>query len=82
MVRFEKEVYGMNVGTRYLNEQLAQEMVYFISDAIVHEKISELLNKKKHIYFSILFDSPSNRKTMDEKEVYVIKSCDMGKLML
>ena len=45
----------------------------------MHEKISEPVNTKKHIYFSTLFDSSSNAKTMDEEEVYVIKSCDMRK---
>ena len=54
-------------------------MVYFIYKANVHEKIPEPVNTKKHIYFSTLFDSSSNAKTMDEKEVYVIKSCDMRK---
>ena len=69
MVRFEKEVHGVNVGTRYLNERSAQEMVYFISKAIVHEKILEPLNTKKRIYFSILFDSSFNGKTMDKKGI-------------
>ena len=46
-------------------------MVYFISKAIMHEKILELSNTKK--LFSILFDGTSNAKTMDEKEVYIIK---------
>ena len=79
MVRFEKEVHGVKVGMGYLNEQSAQEMVYFISKAIVQEKILESLNSKKRIYFSIIFDDSSNAKTIDEKEIYVIKSCDMGK---
>ena len=29
-------------------------------------------------YFSILFDGSSSAKTMDEKEVYVIKTCNQG----
>ena len=79
MVRFEKEVHGVNVRTGYLNERSAQEMVYIISKAIVHEKVLEPLNTKKCIYFSILFGGSSIAKKMDEKEIYVIKSCDMGK---
>ena len=30
-------------------------------------------------YFSLLTDGSSSAKTMDEKELYVIKTCDKGK---
>ena len=34
---------------------------------------------EERLYFSILFDGSTSAKTMDEKEVYVIKTCDQGK---
>ena len=54
-------------------------MVLYLSKSIVEENIAIPLNERKRLYFSMLFDGSSNAKTMDEKEVYVIKTCEDGK---
>ena len=51
----------------------------FLSKSIVAQNITDPLNSESRIYFSLLFDGSSSAKTMDEKELYVIKTCDNGK---
>ena len=76
---FEKEVYKVDVGTGYLNKTAAQEILLFLSKSMVAENITEPLNSGDRTYFSLLTDGSSSAKTMEEKELYVIKSCDKGK---
>ena len=73
MVKFEKEVDKVDVGTEYLTTNAAQEIVMFLSMLIVAKSITDLLNSEPRIYFNLLFDGSSSAKTMDEKELYVIK---------
>ena len=79
LVRFQKDIYKVDVGTGYLNNKAAQEILLFLSRSIIKENITEPLNSGKRLYFSLLTDGSSSAKTMDEKEVYVIKTCDQGK---
>ena len=79
LVRFHKDVYKVDEGTGYLNNNAAQKMLLYLSKSIIAEHITEPLNMGQRLYFSILFDGSSSAKTMDEKEVYVIKTCDQGK---
>ena len=51
----------------------------FLSKSIVAENITDPLNSELRIYFSLLFDGSSSAKTMDEKELYVVKTYDNGK---
>ena len=44
MVKFEKEVHKVDVGTGYLTTNAAQEMVMFLSKSIVAENITDPLN--------------------------------------
>ena len=46
---------------------------------MITENITQPLNSGDQKYFSLLTDVSSNAKTMDEKELYVIKTCDKGK---
>ena len=46
---------------------------------MITENITEPLNSGNRTYFSLLTDVSSSAKTMDEKELYVIKTCDKGK---
>ena len=46
---------------------------------MITEKITEPLNSGDRAYFSLLTDGSSSAKTMDEKELYVIMTCDKGK---
>ena len=79
LVCFEKEVYKVDVGTGYLNKTAAQEILLFLSRSMITENIAESLNSGDRTYFSLLTDSSSSAKTMNEKEPYVIKTRDKGK---
>ena len=78
LVRFEKDFHKVDLGTGYLNRQACHEMVIHLSKSLIIENITEPLNEGERLYFSLLFDGSSSAKTMDEKEVYIIKTCDKG----
>ena len=46
---------------------------------MITENITEPLNSGDRAYFSLLTDGSSSAKTMGEKELYVIMTCDKGK---
>ena len=79
MVKFGKEVHKVDVGTGYLSTNAAQEMVMLLSKSIITENITDPLNSVSRIYFSLLFDGSLSAKTRDEKDLYIIKTCDNGK---
>ena len=79
LVCFEKEVYKVDVGTGYLNKTAAQEILFFLSKSMITENITEPLNSGDRTYFSLLTNGSYSAKTMEEKELYVIKTCDKGK---
>ena len=45
----------------------------YLSKAKLLEEITEPLNKKTCLYYSLLTDGSSSAKTMDEKELVLIK---------
>ena len=79
LICLEKEVHKVNFGKGYLNKTAAQEILLFLSKSMITENIMEPLNSGERRYFSLLSDGSSITKTMDEKELYVIKTCDKGK---
>ena len=79
LVCFEKEIYKVDVGTGYLNKTTAQEILFFLSKSMITENITEPLKSGDRRYFSLLTNGSSSAKTMDEKELYVIKTCGKGK---
>ena len=79
LVRFEKEILNVDVGMGYLNKTAAQEILLFLSKSVLVENVTEPLNSGERMYFSLLTDGFSSAKTMNEKEHYVVKTCDKGK---
>ena len=79
LICLEKEVHKVNFGKGYLNKTAAQEILLFLSKSMITENVMEPLNSGERRYFSLLSDGSSIAKTMDEKELYVIKTCDKGK---
>ena len=69
----------VDVGTGYLSDVATKEMNMYLSKSIVAEKILDPINSGERLYFSLLFDGSSNAKTMDENELFLIKTCDLGK---
>ena len=78
LAHFEKDYHNVQLGSGYLSKDAAQEILQYISNSILEEKVTLLLNSGKCCYFSLLFGGSSSAKTMDEKEVYVIKTCANG----
>ena len=78
LVHFEKDYHNVQLGSGYLSKDAAQEILQYISNSILEEKVTLPLNSGKRCYFSLLFDGSSSVKTMDEKELYVIKTCANG----
>ena len=50
----------------------------YLSKAKLLEEITEPLNNKTCLYYSLLTDGSSSAKTMDEKELVLIKTCLNG----
>ena len=79
LVTFQKDMYHIDVRTGYLSNVAAKEMIMYLSKSIEAENIMDPVNSRERLYFSLLFDGSSNAKTIDEKELYLIKTCDLGK---
>ena len=72
---FEKNIHGVNLGGGYLRRLACTEMIHFLAKDILYRNITNPLNSgEKHFYS--LSDGSSNAKTMDEKELILIKTCD------
>ena len=78
LAHFEKDYHNVQLGSGYLSQDAAQEILQYISNSILEEKVTLPLNSGKRCYFSLLFDGSSSAKTMDDKEIYVIKTCTNG----
>ena len=78
-IKYEKDVHKINIGSGYLNRQAASIMTSFVAKHIRKMRITDPLNKRDSIYFSLFYDGSSSAKTMDEKELYVIKTCQEGR---
>ena len=78
LAHFGKDYHNVQLGSGYISKDAAQEILQYISNSILEEKVTLLVNSGKCCYFSLLFDGSSLAKTVDEKEVYVIKTCTNG----
>ena len=78
LAHFEKDYHNVQLGSGYLSKDAAQEILQYTSNSILEENVTLSLNSGKHCYFSLLFDGSSSAKAMDEKEVYVVKTCANG----
>ena len=79
IAQFEKDIHKVDMGAGYLTERSARSMTPFIAKEICHEEVTQPLNSGERLYFSLFYDGSSCVKTMDEKDVYVIKTCKGGK---
>ena len=78
-VNFEKDIHKVDVGNGFLNNKSGQEITIFLSNSLLRENVVKPLNEGRRLYFSLLYDGSSSAKTNDEKELYVIKTCNKGK---
>ena len=77
-VHFEKNVHHVALGSGFLTDTACREMLTYLSKSIVKSKITVPLNKGLMQYYSIHNDGSSSAKTMDEKELFIMKSAHDG----
>ena len=73
---FEKNVHKVDMGIGFLNDKSGQELILFLSHFLLRENVVDPLNDGPRLYFSLLYDGSSSVKTFDEKELYIIKTCN------
>ena len=54
-------------------------MIHFLTKDILYRNITNPLNSGEKHFYSLLSDGSSNAKTMDEKELVLIKTCNQGR---
>ena len=67
------------MGAAYLTRQSCSEIIRFIANDKRTKNITEALNSGVFNYYSILCDGSSSTKIVDEKELYIMKTCLNGK---
>ena len=76
---FEKNYHNVDLGSSYLTDKAGAEIMKFISLSERFKKITQPLNENIVNYYSILFDGASSAKCVDEKELFIMKTCVQGK---
>ena len=54
-------------------------MTIYLSTSLLRDNVQSL-NGKCHLYFSLLYEGSSAAKINDEKELYIIKTCNQSTL--
>ena len=74
LAHVEEDYHNVQLVSAYLAKDATQEILQYISNSILEEKVTLPLNSGKHCYFSLLFDGSSSAKNVDENEVSVMKT--------
>ena len=74
IANFEKQIPNVDLGQSYLTDTSCREMLFYLSKSIVLENIMELLNDRMIRYYSVHSDRSRSAKTMDEKELFIMKT--------
>ena len=75
---FDKNVHEVDMATGFLNVKSGQELILFLSNFLLHENVVDASNDGTRLHFSLLYDGSSSATTSDEKELYIIKTCNNG----
>ena len=75
---FEKKYHNVDLGNSYLTDKAGREIVKYTSISQWITNITEPLNNVVLHYDSVLFDGASSAKCVDEKELFVMKTCVDG----
>ena len=78
LAHFEKDIHNVDLGESYLTGTACAEMVTYLSKSILLNNITEPLNENRINYYSVMSDGSSSAKTMDEKQLFVIKTATTG----
>ena len=76
---FGKNHHNVDLGSSYLTDKAGTEIMKYISLSERFKKITQPLNENIVNYYSILFDGASSAKCVDEKELFIMKTCVQGK---
>ena len=76
---FEKNYHNVDLGSSCLTDKAGTEIMKYISLSERFKKITQPLNENIVNYYSILFDGASSAKCVDEKELFIMKTCVQGK---
>ena len=76
--KFEQNIHKVDLGSSYLDDKAGAEITEFLSRSILLKNITEPLNPDTIHYYSVMFDGSSSMKTLDEKELFVMKYCAGG----
>lgn len=79
LAEFEKQIHGVDMNGGYLTRVACTEMIHFLAKGEFLKNVTEPLNSGKRSYYSLLSDGSSNAKTMDEKELVLVKTCNEGR---
>ena len=77
-VKFDKNVLGVDLGSAYTNRKAGAEMIEYLSKSSRIQQITDPLNSGAVSYYSVLNDGSSSAKTMDEKELFVMRTAHEG----
>ena len=77
---FEKEFHNVDLGNSYLSDTSCHKMLTYLSISIITNNITKPLNDGTIRYYSIHNDGSSSAKTMDEKELFIIKTTHKGEV--
>ena len=78
LAHFEHTYHGVDLGESYVSDTACAEMSKYFSKSIKIKNITEPLNNGEYHYYSIMNDGSSSAKTMDEKELFLIKTASSG----
>ena len=79
LANFERDLHKVDIGTSYTDHKPGPEILQYLSLSNRIQKITNLLNEDELMYYSVLFDGLSNAKTNNEKELFLIKTCEKDK---
>ena len=70
---------NVNLGTGYLSDTAGSEIIHYLSKSIKLDNITNPINDGLIKYYSIIMsDGSSSTKTMDEKELFLMKTASTG----
>ena len=75
----KKNVRKVDLGIGFLNDKSGQELILFLSSFLLRKNVVDPLNDGTRLYFCLLYDGASSAKTSDEKELYIINTCNNGR---
>ena len=79
LTKFCKDTLKVDVGKGYIYDTAGAEMISYLSKSSRIKTITEPLNSGENRYYSIMNDGSSSAKTMDEKELFLMKTAGTGK---